>query len=53
MWGELSIECGASCFRSSCFGASCQWGELSVILVHNPTTVRIVTIVPKDAFISL
>ena len=35
-WGELSSECGASClgrifFGASCLGASCLWGELSVI----------------------
>ena len=38
-WGELSSECGAGClggvfFRASCLGASCLWGELSVIPLY-------------------
>ena len=37
LWGDLSNECGTSFLGrvlcgATCLGASCLWGELSVIL---------------------
>ena len=51
-WGELSSESGASClgrvfFGASCLGASCLWGELSVIRVKPPAVIGSGSIRPK------